>query len=64
MKHSSENIFQNIKGRYFELKEVEKKLKKDTYKIRYEEEWETEELNGWCKDAHKMGGEEAAVEKS
>lgn len=46
MKHSSENIFQNIKGRYFELKEVEKKLKKDTYKIRYEEEWETEELNG------------------
>ena len=35
-----------IKGRDFQLKEVEERLKKDTYEIRCEEEWETKELNG------------------
>lgn len=38
MKQSSGKFFQNIKGRYFQLKEVEKKLKKDIYKIKCEEE--------------------------
>lgn len=45
-----------IQGRDFQLKEVEEKLKKDIYKIRYEEEWKTKELHGWHSDADKMGG--------
>jgi len=35
-----------IKGRDLQFKVAEERLRKDIYKIRCEEEWETKELNG------------------